>query len=75
MIRHLIPRLEGGRWSGSALTKRPGGGRELPEGLGRNLRKIFGQATTTPVHDDISGGIVTFQWLGIMIEIGVGRVS
>ena len=74
MWRHLIPRFEAGGWTGAALTYRPGGGVELPPGLSRSMRQAFGQPTIVPVCDDIDGGILCIQWLGVMIEIGVGRV-
>lgn len=38
------------------------------------MRLAFGQPTTTPVRDDVNGWIITLQWLGLMIEIGIGRV-
>jgi hypothetical protein len=73
-MRHLRPRAEWGSWSGSALTYAPGGGVELPVGPARALRQAFKQPTTTPVHDDVKGGVLCVQWLGLMIEIGAGRV-
>lgn len=75
MMRHLVPRIECGRWSGSALTYRPGAGEELPPGLTRNMRKALGQPTTRPVHDEVIGGVIVIQWLGFLIEIGAGRVG
>jgi hypothetical protein len=38
------------------------------------MRQTVGQPTTVPMRDDIDGGIITIQWLGLMMEIGVGRV-
>lgn len=74
ILRHLIPRFEVGGWTGAALTSRPDGGTELPPGLTRSMRVAFGQPTTVPVRDGVSGWIITVQWLGLMIEIAVGRV-
>lgn len=74
ILRHLIPRFEAGGWTGAALTYRPGGGAELPPGLARAMAKALGQPTTTPVRDDVNGGIICIQWLGLMVEIGAGRV-
>ncbi len=51
MIRHLIPRISAGRWSGGALTD-----------------------DGSPTGDEVRGGIVAIQWLGLMVEIGAGRV-
>lgn len=51
MIRHLIPRLDWGRWSGAALTN-----------------------DGKPDGDEVQGGCLCFQWLGVLIEIGIGRV-
>ena len=56
MGRHHIPRFDGGRWSGSALTKDPA----LPRPC---------------QHDEVNGFCFCIQWLGLMIEIGTGRVS
>lgn len=74
ILRHLIPRVEAGRWTGSALTRRPGGGVEIPAGPERAWRINTGRPTTTPVLDHVNGRIITIQWLGLMIEIAVGRV-
>lgn len=74
MTRHLLPRIEWGGWAGAALTLRPGGGRELPAGVTRAMRQALGQPTTIPEHDDARGGLVCIQWLGLMIEIAIGRV-
>ena len=52
MIRHLIPRISVGNWSGAALTD-----------------------DGTPHGDDVRGAAFAFQWLGILIEIGLGRVT
>jgi hypothetical protein len=59
MRRHLIPRVQWGGWSGDALTKIPAHQRWHPECQ----------------HDGIRGGILTIQWLGLMIEIAAGKVS
>jgi hypothetical protein len=59
MRRHLIPRFEWGGWSGDALTKIPAHERWHHECQ----------------HDGIRGGILTIQWLGLMIEIAAGKVS
>lgn len=75
MIRHLIPRFEWGSWRGDALTVDPDGGVELPAGLARSMRIAMRQPTTTNRQDRVSGGILTIQWLGVMIEIGIGKVS
>ncbi len=74
MRRHLLPRVEFGRWSGSALTYAPGGGAEMPPGLARRLRLVMGQSTRMPVHDEVQGFVICIQWLGFMVEIGTGRV-
>ncbi len=74
ILRHLIPRFEAGGWAGAALSKRPGGGEELPPGLARTVCLAFGRPTTIPVRDNVNGGIIAIQWLGLMVEIGVGRV-
>ena len=74
MRRHLIPHVEGGAWSGAALTVDPEGGRELPPGLTRSMRQALGQPTTTPEHDEVRGFCFCIQWFGLMIEVGVGRV-
>ncbi|RSV20569.1 hypothetical protein CA236_01350 [Sphingomonas sp. ABOLG] len=74
ILRHLIPRVEAGGWTGAALTSRPGGGAEIPAGRWRNWLIATGRPTTTPVRDSVNGGIITIQWLGLMVEIGVGRV-
>jgi hypothetical protein len=75
MRRHLIPRIEWGRWQGDALTVDPDGGVELPPGLARQIRIAMRQPTATPVNDRVNGGILTIQWLGLMIEIAAGKVS
>lgn len=75
MRRHLIPRCEWGGWRGDALTADPNGGIELPPGLSRSIRIALGQPTTTPRNDSVSGGILTFQWLGLIVELAIGRVS
>jgi hypothetical protein len=75
MRRHLIPRIERGGWQGDALTQDPQGGVELPPGLGRQLRIACRLPTTTPRNDRVNGGMLTIQWLGLMIEIAIGRVS
>ncbi|MBD8677954.1 hypothetical protein [Sphingomonas sp. CFBP 13720] len=74
MIRHLIPRFEWGRWDGAALTFDPNGGVELPNGLARSMRLAFGQPTTTPHRDQVVGGILCVQWLGLAIEVAIGKV-
>jgi hypothetical protein len=74
MIRHLIPRLEWGGWTGSALTADPDGGQELPPGLTRSMRLAAGLPTRTTEYDEVEGGILTVQWLGLMVEIGIGAV-
>lgn len=74
MRRHLIPRLEWGGWAGAALTYDPNGGQELPPGLARNMRLAAGLPTRTQERDDVSGGILTIQWFGLIIEIACGRV-
>ena len=74
MIRHLIPRIEYGSWSGAALTVDSAGGKELPDGITRSARILFGEPTTTPVQDEVVGGVFCLQWFGLMIEIGVGKV-
>lgn len=51
MIRHLIPRVSAGRWSGGALSD-----------------------DGSPTGDEVRGIIVAIQWLGLMVEIGAGRV-
>ena len=72
--RHLRPRIEAGRWSGAALTKRPGGGEELPPGIMRSMAIALGNPTTRPVQEDVEGAVICIQWLGLMVEIGAGRV-
>lgn len=52
MTRHLIPRIDIGRWGGGALTVDPVDG----------------------LQDDIAGACIVIQWLGLLIEIGIGRV-
>lgn len=74
ILRHLIPRVEAGGWTGAALTRRPGGGAEIPAGPERAWRIATGRPTTTPVREDVNGGIICIQWLGLMVELGVGRV-
>jgi len=74
MIRHLIPRVSSSRWSGDALTFDPNGAAELPAGLTRSMRIALGQPTTTPERDEVEGGVLCIQWLGLIIEIAVGRV-
>jgi hypothetical protein len=73
--RHLVPRIEGGSWSGDALTVDPDGGVELPPGRARERKIAKGLPTTTSVNDGVRGGILTIQWLGLMIEIAAGKVS
>lgn len=51
MIRHLIPRIDFGPWSGGALT--------------------FDDCQR---EDEVKGGSIVIQWLGILIEIGIGAV-
>lgn len=74
ILRHLIPRFEAEGWGGAALTYRPDGGTELPPGLTRSMRIALGQPTTIPVRDNVNGWIITIQWLGLMVEIAVGRI-
>lgn len=74
MIRHLIPRAEWGGWHGDALTIDPAGGKEIPPGFIRSMRLALKQPTTTPERDEVRGGILCVQWLGLMVEIAVGRV-
>ncbi|WP_296222136.1 hypothetical protein [uncultured Sphingomonas sp.] len=74
ILRHLIPRVEAGGWTGAALTDRPNGGAELPPSARRNWLIAHGYPTAAPVRDDVDGGIICIQWLGLMVEIGVGRV-
>lgn len=50
-LRHLVPRIDAGRWGGAALTR---------------------DARGHP--DDVRGAVVCIQWLGLLIEIGAGRV-
>lgn len=63
MWRHLIPRFEAGGWAGAALTSRPA----CP-------KHDVTPPWRTTVRDDVEGGIFCIQWLGVMIEIGMGRV-
>lgn len=74
MKRHLIPRFEWGRWCGSALTYHPNGGVELPPGLTRSMAQAFGNPTTNRERDELEGRVLCVQWLGLIVEIGVGRV-
>lgn len=74
MRRHLIPRFEGGHWRGDALTFDPSGGRELPPGITRSMRQALGQPTKMRERDEVRGFTFCIQWLGLMIEIGAGRV-
>ncbi len=74
MIRHLIPRFMVQSWYGDALTINPAGGREMPDGLARRLNVTFGHPTITPERDEVRGGTLTIQWLGLMTEICIGRV-
>ncbi len=75
MIRHLIPRATWSGWSGDALTYDPSGGVELPKGFGRSMRIAQGLPTTTREHDEVKGGTICVQWLGLIIEIAIGRVA
>jgi hypothetical protein len=59
MRRHLIPRFECGGWRGDGLTVIPRALRWHPECR----------------HDEVKGGILAIQWLGLMIEVGIGKVS
>lgn len=47
-MRHLIPRIDYGKWGGSALTWSP----QNP--------------------DEVRGRILCVQWLGLIVEIGIG---
>jgi hypothetical protein len=58
MIRHLIPRAQWSGWCGDALTVLPPEQRWHPECR----------------HDSVKGGTFCFQWLGLIIEIGAGRI-
>jgi hypothetical protein len=58
MRRHLIPRFAASRWGGDGLTVIPPADRRHPE----------------CAHDEIKGGILTIQWLGIIVEIAIGKV-
>lgn len=51
MIRHLIPHIDFGPWSGGALT--------------------FDDCQK---NDEVGGRHIVIQWLGILIEIGIGAV-
>jgi hypothetical protein len=62
------------KWAGEALTRNPDGCVELPPGLTRNLQIAFGRPTTTPQNDEVTGGTLCIQWLGLMVEIAFGRV-
>ncbi len=75
MRRHVIPRIEWGGWQGDALTQNPGGGVELPAGFARQMRIACRLPTTTPRNDRVNGGMLTIQWLGLMVELAIGKVS
>ncbi|SEM88795.1 hypothetical protein SAMN05192583_1411 [Sphingomonas gellani] len=75
MRRHFIPRFDWSGWAGSALTVDPHGGVELPAGFARSLRTALGQSTRTREYDEVKGRVLCIQWLGLMIEIGFGKVS
>ncbi|MDR6847146.1 hypothetical protein J2Y57_000331 [Sphingomonas sp. BE137] len=51
MMRHLIPLIEYGSWSGAALSD-----------------------DGSPQGDEVRGWSVCIQWLGLLIEIGIGAV-
>ena len=74
MLCHLLPRATWGSWTGDALTVDPHGGRELSPGLTREFRKAMGLPTTTAVNDGVHGRILCVQWLGLIVEIALGRV-
>lgn len=59
MRRHLIPRAEWGGWRGDGLTVIPRALRWHPECR----------------HDEVKGGILTIQWLGLIVELSIGRVT
>lgn len=74
MIRHLIPHATWSGWSGDALTYDPDGGVELPKGFLRSMRIAQGLPTTRREHDAVRGGTFCIQWLGLIVEIAIGRV-
>lgn len=74
MVRHLVPRAEWDSWGGPALTRKPSGGVLMPVGPIRAWRQSLGLLVHTPEFDDIKGGVLTVQWLGLMIEVAIGGV-
>lgn len=59
MRRHLIPHAQWGGWRGDGLTLRP----------------IFMRWHPECRHDEVKGGILTIQWLGVIVELAIGRVT
>lgn len=74
MRRHLIPHINVSGWLSDALTVDPDGAHELPPGLKRSMAQAFGAPTKSPEHDEASGLTFCVQWLGLMVEICMGRV-
>lgn len=74
MKRHLIPRAGIGTWTGDALTPSQTAMRPLPP-LKAAFARAFGRPEVEPYNDEASGRYLRVQWLGLYVEIVIGRVS